>query len=967
MPPAKPEPGRDPEMAHRTEKLNVLFALSAIGFWLTLSYMIWDDYNREWKKYQLDFQQREAKLTDQQRHQVRDKIGVDRIKALDAKLAQGDAEIQAHRDAVLKAQKEVDKLQGEWYGVDQDFRFTKANIDVKRYEYEEALHNNSPSKDKKKKEVEKLENEWGSLRLKREAVEERQAAAKARLEQLEKTKLEAEKTQKELLGELNRLNEKYQSLEQGFVSKVRNLPVLDLANPSLKINQIMPANLYDDVVFTPTPKVDRCTTCHLGIDKKGFENAPQPYTTHPDMDTYLRGAHPIERIGCTACHQGRGRATGFRTAAHTPGDKNQERAWGKYTHTHEFDAMHYWDYPMMARGHTEAQCLKCHQGVVEVPKAEHLNTGNLLIEKYGCFGCHKIKGWESLRKVGPDLTKIASKTSEEWIFRWIKEPKGFRPTRMPQIWDVRINETADQKARNDVEASAVAAYILDKSGRETYPEPPRGDLAAGRKTFESVGCLACHRIGDDKRGIEGIAAAAFRTHGPNLDGTGSKVNAGWLYAWVRNPKGYWHDTRMPDLRLSDKEAADITSYLMSLKNEAFEARPRPAMKAALRDTLVQEYLQALYTVGQAKQKLSAMDDRQRTLYLGEKTIGRYGCFGCHTISGFENASPVGVELTEEGSKVVERLDFGFVHEIPNTLPGWVKQKLLEPRIFDRQKESKKPEEWLRMPKFHLTEDEADAIVTGVVSLTKDQTPLAAQKQLSADERYVEKGQRLVRNFNCQACHIIGPKGGTIRAVIQDQLESTGQDPIQVPALSPPLLYNDKAKSGEGGRVQTPWLHSFVKDPSNKIRPWLQIRMPTFHFTEEEVNTITRYFAAMDKVPYPYDAPPATDAALVAVGKDLFGRWQCVKCHVVAGKLPNQEPVNMAPDLANVPKRLRADWIAQWLADPGRIQPGTRMPSDFPTDPKENAYPEILGGDPSKQIAAVRAYLLSLSNEGARGN
>ena len=90
--------------------------------------------------------------------------------------------------------------------------------------------------------------------------------------------------------------------------------------------------------------------------------------------------------------------------------------------------------------------------------------------------------------------------------------------------------------------------------------------------------------------------------------------------------------------------------------------------------------------------------------------------------------------------------------------------------------------------------------------------------------------------------------------------------------------------------------------------------------------------------------------MVAAGRDLFGRWQCVKCHVVAGKLPNQEPANMAPDLAKVPQRLRAAWLDQWLADPGRIAPGTRMPSNFPTDPPENAYPEVLGGDQKKQIA-----------------
>lgn len=68
---------------------------------------------------------------------------------------------------------------------------------------------------------------------------------------------------------------------------------------------------------------------------------------------------------------------------------------------------------------------------------------------------------------------------------------------------------------------------------------------------------------------------------------------------------------------------------------------------------------------------------------------------------------------------------------------------------------------------------------------------------------------------------------------------------------------------------------------------------------------------------------------------------------------------MAPDLALVPQRLRAQWLDDWLADPQLIQPGTRMPAVFPKDPAENAFPEILGGDATKQIEAMRAYLLTL--------
>jgi cytochrome c2 len=174
----------------------------------------------------------------------------------------------------------------------------------------------------------------------------------------------------------------------------------------------------------------------------------------------------------------------------------------------------------------------------------------------------------------------------------------------------------------------VVAYLADRSAEEGYPDPPRGDPAAGRRTLESVGCLACHRVDDeDKRGIDGLLHASFRAHGPNLEGTGSKLKPGWLYAWLRDPKAYWHDTRMPDLRLSDREAADVTAYLMTLRNEEFAAKPRPAIDGALRDAVVREYLVSQFPVKQADEKLQAMDERQKTLFLGERTIGRYGCFG----------------------------------------------------------------------------------------------------------------------------------------------------------------------------------------------------------------------------------------------------------------------------------------------------------------------------------------------------
>jgi cytochrome c2 len=283
---------------------------------------------------------------------------------------------------------------------------------------------------------------------------------------------------------------------------------------------------------------------------------------------------------------------------------------------------------------------------------------------------------------------------------------------------------------------------------------------------------------------------------------------------------------------------------------------------------------------------------------------------------------------------------------------------MEPRVFDRDKD-KRAEDLLRMPKFHFDEAEADAIVTAVLSFTKEQVPLAAQKQLGANGQAVQKGARLLRDLNCQGCHRVGAKGGSLQAVIHDQLQKSGGDTLQASALAPPLLYNEKSRVGEGSRVRTAWLHGFLKDPSDRIRPWLEVRMPTFEFSEEQVNTLTHYFAALDGVPYPYEPRPTFEAQTLAVGKDLFAKWQCVRCHVVAGKLPQQDPANMAPDLAKVDERLRPEWVMQWLADPARIQPGTRMPSNFPQNPEENAYPDILAGDQKKQIEAVTGHLLTL--------
>ena len=92
MPPAKIEPGRDPEMAQRTISLNLVFALSSIGLLIALSLMIWADYDRDWKKYQTRFNKLEVKATQEQIEAALGKMDARRRQELEQAITKGKEE-----------------------------------------------------------------------------------------------------------------------------------------------------------------------------------------------------------------------------------------------------------------------------------------------------------------------------------------------------------------------------------------------------------------------------------------------------------------------------------------------------------------------------------------------------------------------------------------------------------------------------------------------------------------------------------------------------------------------------------------------------------------------------------------------------------------------------------------------------------------------------------------------------------
>jgi cytochrome c2 len=736
---------------------------------------------------------------------------------------------------------------------------------------------------------------------------------------------------------------------------------------------------------------------------KRIQDAPNdtlnPWRTHPKLDLYVgsASAHPLLEYGCTVCHRGQDRATEFGRAGHTPASPRMEHRWaetawwtlGFFPWTSDFKQRH-WGYeenefietPMYPRHYYEAGCIKCHSAQMGVDRGEDITKATQTVELYGCYACHKINNWRfsDLRKPGPDLGGIAEKTTPEWAFRWISDPHNFRSTtRMPSFFYQRNiidpsvvppQERAQNIKLQDAEIHAIVSYLFDKSTHRVWSPPGAGDAARGKQIVGSVGCMGCHvdteQVKDEKTGQLRLARRddfpLERNYGFNFTGVGTKTNAAWIYNWLKNPKAYYTEAPMPSLRLTDQEASDVTAYLLTMQKPGFMNTPiRPADARAVHD-LAKGYLINTLSDRDAEMKLRSMSSQEQLVYLGQRSIEKYGCYSCHNIKGFEGLKPIGTELTVEGSKALHLFDFGFMTDqqwknedgatehVIHTVPSWVYNKLRNPRIYDDRR-TKVYNDKLKMPNFHLTPEEARRIAMVVVGLTKEKVAENRMAGLDARTRLIEEGRKRVSQHNCRACHVVDGRGRAIASTIADAN-------FLPPDLSP-----------EGARAQSPFLFNFLKDPTvMKIRPWLSVRMPTFYFTDQEANTLVTFFAEAGKGEQ-FDTTRGMNPSPqnAAIGKQVFTMLRCAQCHVTTPVNPENPPVpntadttSLAPNLTLARLRLRHDWVPDWIRRPNEMIPGTRMPANFPRDAATGGFQSPLAmAIDSPQFAQFKATLLPL--------
>lgn len=595
------------------------------------------------------------------------------------------------------------------------------------------------------------------------------------------------------------------------------------------------------IVSAGLGRVDRCITCHLGIDDAKYISAEQPFRTHPGN---ILATHDIKRFGCTSCHLGQGFAVSYEGAAHRK--------------------LEFWNETMLPHALMQSSCGTCHLSE-EVPETGILTKGRLLIKDKGCTGCHEINDFFEEERRGPDLDGIGNKVTRAWLYNWLKDPRDYLVS--PRMPSFRFN---------DEQLLSLVAYLMSFDGRATPPHPitamplVAGDPDRGKILVSESRCISCHAI----KGRGGTLA-------PELERIGDKVREEWLPNFLRNVHYYQASKTMLQYNFDDQEALDVAAFLLDeFWEEGYEL---PADAAASADR-------------------STRSQRRELIDAGQRLFNRSGCGGCHDVPDHLRSPKVGPKLSNIGNRLESKLDFGVHDDVLPTLYNWIFMKIKEPTVFDstgimphyllsdeeayeittallgnkandyateflvletERSLYKKPGgefgelferyscischsidmyggtlstvpltiegstvqyEWLksylikpyairpilteRMPRFRMTEKEAALIADYIKRVyVSDEIPRYMEYDLSPAD--VPAGEELFRSLACATCHIIDDQGG----YLGPELDNTGR------------------------RLEAGWVFMWLLHPQ-KYRP--ETIHPDFDLSDEDARQLTAY-------------------------------------------------------------------------------------------------------------------------------
>ncbi len=535
------------------------------------------------------------------------------------------------------------------------------------------------------------------------------------------------------------------------------------------------------------------------------------------------------------------------------------------------------------------------------------------------------------------------------------------------------------------EQPLLPARYIESSCGQCHRAPLIGtpQLNEGRNLLASSGCVHCHTVKLPEGGT-------FQPTDdpPSLLHIADKTTREWIFAWIKDPQAYAASARMPNFKLSDDDARDISAFLIS------NSVPLPG------DTL-------------ALSQKSVSDPSA-----GPALYGESFCATCHAVqnaAGNLVGGDIGPELTRIGNKAK---------------PEWLAAWISNPRDYDRG---------TAMPHYRFTEQQV-ATLTSFLQAKTDSDFLSNVHLEPATPEQIDHGKLLVTEYGCSSCHEIasikkpenfapeltriGSKPisqlifvSGMRHALPDYIAGKLRQPrafaaglkmpqysftpAQIDALTTALLslndrsqslptsltipavrqssYQPAGKAGqlmndlacfschringrgsdlapdltwEGSSVQRKWLEEFLRNP-NTLRPALIRRMPKFNLAPDEVTTLSDYIMTVYQTPaFDRDSLPNSGYASADIehGRQLFySKYACQGCHIVD---PNADKGYIGPTLTEVGSRLKAAWMYYWLKNPQQLRPGTIEPNRNMPDEDARALTAFLASQkaPAKQEA-----------------
>jgi mono/diheme cytochrome c family protein len=622
-------------------------------------------------------------------------------------------------------------------------------------------------------------------------------------------------------------------------------------------------------IFLPDADVrDLCITCHLGIDNPLFADAPEPFRTHPGI---LLEQHPVEKFGCTICHNGQGVGTST-IAAH-----GLEETWFN---------------PLIPNQYLQSTCIGCHETSFALEGGEILEAGRLAFAKYGCYGCHEARSFPMPPKFGPPFEGLQDKLSDErWMLSWLRAPEKMRSQTVMPTFKLSDHEMRD-----------LTAFVLSLESGTEYPtaDLPEASAQEGEQLFTDLGCKACHSPGRNEE--------SFTRRIPNIADAGIKLNGDWILEYLKDPRAYNPETRMPKLDITEADRKNLTAYLLTLKDNS--------------DILNQEEL--------TTQGASAEN--------GGKLVQTLGCYGCHRVEALEKAPLAGVEVAVVAHKALDELPFGY-STVEHTKWDWLYNKIKSPKIYETEDMP------LKMPEYRFDEGELEALTA--FYLYNDWLPLSEEYLLQATrtQRSGEAGEWIITEKNCRGCHMF-----------EDGVKPRIDEFIGLKTYVPPRVV------GEGEKVQPQWAFQYLNKPT-PMRPWLKMRMPNFSFTYEQLETLIDYFSVIAESPenarVPYVLLPRREdipQIEIDMGEYRVISDKCMQCHPISldeGLPEDVKLEDLSINLMLAKSRLRTEWIRNFLRNPDKYAgAGTKMPYVYYSP---DGAPRV--SDPEMWIDYVTNYMM----------